>query len=323
MFLRLLFGILLFLPFSTVKGQTPPVSPQLLRTICQRVQLMGDNANYFSVAEYLEQMLGPIGFKRISYSETEWVYGKEVGLKEIAGGFVYDFQSPQSSVLQVSAYGRVTADLLFKETRLRDYYRQAIHMAGFVNPIPDAIPEVFVQVGGHDNFIISYDEEGGMTTVSYHVAHPTIAADILSPADAIAMVGIPVDEARQTALNIGYEEVQTKDNTICLLHGCQIEGESSPYNFIPSSDNEGIPFSAIILNEEDGLVKNVRLNIYRCAENVFLYDLSRAGFRQQNQKGKVRRFESDIQLKRSVLERLNEDSWTIFIEKSNFKLKNN
>ena len=70
------------------------------------------------------------------------------------------------------------------------------------------------------------------------------------------------------------------------------------------------------LNSADSLVKNVRLNIYRCDRNVFLYDLSRAGFQLVAQKGRLMRFESVVQRKRATLERLvDTDSWSVFIEK--------
>ncbi len=301
-------------PFASW-AQNPPVSPQFMRTICQRVQLMGDNANMYAVTGYLEQVLTPLGFKRISTSETEWVYGKDVALKEIPGGFIYDFQTNDASVLQVAAYGRVTADLLFKNSGMKDYFRQAIPLAGFVNPVHEGKPEVFVQVGGQDDFLISSDGESGVTTVTYRVALPTVAPDMLAPADVIAMVGMPLEEAKQNAMNTGYQHVLTNGITNYLLLGCQLEGETSPYKYKPLQGNEDIPYSALILNADGAMVKNARLNIYHCDENIFLYDLARAGFHQQSQKGKLRRFESDIQQKRATLERLGEDAWTIFIEK--------
>lgn len=304
------------LSFSSARSQTPSVSPQLLRSICLRVQLMGDNANLLSVADYLDQTLAPVGFKQVSCSETEWVYAKNVGLKEIPGGFVYDFQGPDAQVLQVSAYGRVTADLLLKNMAMIDYYRQTVPLAGFVCPDLEASPQVFVQVGGNDDFLITQDEESCMLTVSYHVAFPTVASDMLAPSDAIAMVGIPLDEARQKVLTIGYDDALTRGHTHYYLHGCQLDGETSPFKYKPSADNEGIPYSALILNSADSLVKNVRLNIYRCDRNVFLYDLSRAGFQLVAQKGKLMRFESVVQRKRATLERLvDTDSWSVFIEK--------
>ncbi len=242
------------------KEMKMPVSPITLQAIVQKLQNMSDPEGE-SGARMIECALSGLEVKRLSVSDSEWIYAKNVELKEIEGGFVMDFKGQDAFVLQVTNYHIASAEISFKNQQWFDEYKNAMEIMEFMEvPYLQGKKGVYMQPGSADYF--SFNNEDNTLKVSYESRYFEEPTD-LSPYDVIACIAQPSGEIRELA---EYRDYKVQDNLTTadnannewfLAQGCTLKKDSDGVIKIKETGESYNGYSYIHITETDNEITDV------------------------------------------------------------------
>lgn len=282
--LQTFFLLLTFFPYQHLFAQAqPPVSLNTLRDIAKSVQDMNDMANVVTVAQLIEDELQQLDVKRLSASDTEWTYGKNMELTtfEDTGIYFYDFLDDDAFAITVTTYNSVTAEVTFRKKEWVEVYMQQAKDMGFVKPqYSTSVLNRWIQRGGLDDIRVELNYDDQIYTVVYSANYYSEPM-LLSSADAVTFFFKGIGEVHELLESRGYGLQNAKQQGARVVEtyvkGCTRETDSVGKPVIkPLEEPTDLCSAVVITRAADGLVE-VELNNLNSFEEDFVDGLIRTG----------------------------------------------
>lgn len=261
----------------------PPVSLNLLRDIAKSVQDMDDMANVVTVAQLIDDELQQHEMKRLSASDTEWTYGKNMELTtfEDTGIYFYDFLDDDAFAITVTTYNSVTAEVTFRKAEWVEEYIQQAQEMGFVRPqYSFTVSNRWLQTGGLDDIRIEVNSDDQIFTVVYSANYYSEPM-LLTSADVVTFFFKGIGDIHQLLEERGYEHQNTQHiegkDIETYVKGCKrnVDEEGQP-RIIPLGEPTDLCSVAVLTRSIDGLVE-VELDNLNSFEEEFVDGLVRTG----------------------------------------------
>ena len=279
-----LLATFIFTP-SVAMGQTeaPPIGIAVLMDIAKSVQGLDDMVNVVTVARIIDDEIQHLDMTRLSASDTEWTYGKNMALTtfEDTGIYFYDFLDKDAYAITVTAYNSVTAEITFKHKEwLRQYIEQARSL-GFVLPqYAEGPGKRMLQCGGLDDIMFEINDEEQIYTVVYcanYYSEPLL----MTSADAVTFFFKTIGDVHEMLEGKGYElqQAMPNDNQSVEIYvkGCRCDIDAVGNIAVTSTGEPTDLCSAVVLTRSTDSLVDVKLANLNSFEEEFVDGLIRTG----------------------------------------------